>query len=87
MDTTLVRYHIRLAVCNCCAYFAKNVMMTSQQFPRIRYVSQVSVISLVELAGSSRSLPTKELIPPPTAISGMWGCRWVVEEASCMGLT
>jgi len=68
-------------------FFPKNMMMTYQQFPRLRYVSQVSVISFVEWAGSSRSLPTKELIPPPTAISGMWGRRGVVEEASCMGRT
>ena len=48
----------------CCVYLLglfspKNMMMTYQQFPRLRYLSQVSVISFVELAGSSRSLPNK----------------------------
>jgi len=37
----------------------KNMMMTYQQFPQIRYVGQVSVISYAELAGSSRSTTTK----------------------------
>ena len=52
-------YMNRLTVCNYCACFAKNVIMKCQQFSWIRYVSQVSVISFVELAGSPRSLPTK----------------------------
>jgi len=64
VDTTLARYHTRLAVCTC---FAKNIMMTSQQLPRLRYMSQVSVIIFVE-GGSSRSLPTKELISPPVQL-------------------
>jgi len=69
----------------------KNMMVTYQQFPRIRYVSQVSVISFVELAGSSRSLSTKYFISPPIqtqyVMQGMGGRRSVVKDASCTGLT
>ena len=49
----LVRCHTRLAV------YTFVPLCPYQQFPRIRYVSQVSVIIFVELAGSSRSLPTR----------------------------
>jgi len=38
VDTTLVRYQSRLAVCTCCASFAKNLMIMYPQIPRIRYM-------------------------------------------------
>ena len=44
------RYNLQIKITSVCLY---------QPFSRIRYVSQVSVISFVELAGSSRCLPTK----------------------------
>ena len=65
-------------------------MMMYQQFPRIWYASQVSVISFVELSGSSRSLPTKELISPPVqnqyVIQGMRERRSVVKTHLVWGL-
>jgi len=38
VDTTFVCCHSRLAVCTCCACFAKNMMMMYSQVPRIWYV-------------------------------------------------
>ena len=39
MDTTLVRYHTRLAEVHAVTVFPKNMMMMYQQFSQIRYVS------------------------------------------------
>ena len=53
--TTMSRIpqHItRLPVCTCCACFAKHMMMTYQQFPRIWYVTRAVWVSVISVRWS-----------------------------------
>ena len=54
-----VRYHTRLAVCTCCTSFAESMMMMSQQFPRIQYVSPYSLGLVFSVGGRPLFLSTK----------------------------
>ena len=68
VDTTLVRYHNRLAASMRCACFVQKMMMLCQQVPRIRYVSPYGLVLVLlccrEIAFSNHQI-VHGLSPPP----------------------